>query len=118
MYKLMILIPSLDNLPEFEEHWPDFLHLVEQIPGLRQEATSHVQQVVFGRLDCAIVHELFFEDRQSLMDGLASPVGRQAAGTLHRITRKRAVLMLADHKQDNLENIQRYRPAKTDETTE
>lgn len=118
MHKLIILIPEIDRLPEFEDLWPDFLHQVEQMPGLRKEATSHIQHVVYGDIDCSMVHELFFDDYQSLLKGLASPTGRQAATTLHKLTRNRAVLMLADHKEDNPENIQRYQKVDKDEPGE
>ena len=118
MYKLIILIPGVEKLPDFGDHWPGFLHLVEQIPGLRREATSHVHNVVDGSLDCSMIHELFFDDQQALMDGLSSPVGRQAAGILHRITHNRAVLMLADHREDDMENILRAKAADNNERTD
>jgi len=119
MQKLIILIPAVEKLPEFDALWPQFLHLVEQIPGLKHEATSHVNHVVYGYLDCSMIHELFFDTQEDLFAGLDSPVGKQAAGILHRLTRQRAVLLLADHKEDKLENIQRYRkPGASDEPAE
>lgn len=115
MHKLIIQIPATEKLPEFDVLWPEFLHLVEQMPGLQREATSHIQHVVYGRLDCSMIHELFFQDYEALAAGLDSVAGRRAAGILHRLTRQQAILMIADHKEDNLENIQRYRPAAPDE---
>jgi hypothetical protein len=117
MHKLIILIPEMEKLFEYEELWPQFLHQAEQMPGLRKETTSRVNRVLSGNMNFSIVHEFFFEDHKSLIDGLASPTGRQAAAILHKIARNRAVLLLAEHSEDSIENIRRYRSEGSDETT-
>ena len=48
MYKLVILVEPLENWDHFEERWPEFLHLVETLPGLSREATSRVDVFLYG----------------------------------------------------------------------
>ena len=60
MYKLVILIKPLAEWDEFEAAWPQFLHLVEKMPGLRREATSRIDKTLFGDLRYSQIHELFF----------------------------------------------------------
>ncbi len=108
MYKLVILIPDPETLPDFFDHWPDFLHQVERLPGLRREATSHVQHVLFGSRDFQMIHELFFDNLDALQSALASEEGKRSAQILHQMTRGKVTLMVADHKEDELANIQRF----------
>lgn len=108
MHKLIILIESTAT-PDFHEFWPRFLHAAENIPGLRREATSRVSQVLFGEMQCAMIHELFFDSYTSLQTGLASAPGKEAGRLLQEMTRGRVWLLIADHSEDNLENIRRYK---------
>ena len=109
MYKLVIMIPDPETLPEFFDHWPDFLHQVERLPGLRREATSHVMHVLFGSGEYQMIHELFFDNLETLQAALASEEGKRSALILHQMTRGKLTLMVADHKEDEIENIQRFR---------
>ncbi len=108
MYKLMILIPNPETLPDFFDQWPTFLRQAEQLPGLRREATSHIQHLLYGDADTSMIHELFFETLDILQLALASVQGKQAAGTLHQMTRGKVTLMIADHKEDDIENIRKF----------
>ena len=108
MHKLVILIFSTRN-PQFDTRWPEFLHAAERIPGLRREATSHVNRLLFGELRCEMIHELFFDSFTDLESGLNSPEGYQAGQTLQSITGGRMVLLLADHSEDDLEHIHQYK---------
>jgi hypothetical protein len=108
VHKLVILIETSAD-PHFDQLWPQFLHRAESIPGLRREATSRVSQVLFGNLVCDLMHELFFDSRAALQQGLSSPEGQEAGRLLQGMTRGRMVLLMAEHTEDNLENIQRYR---------
>jgi uncharacterized protein (TIGR02118 family) len=107
MYKLVILIEMPEDLT-FDEHWPQFLHLVERIPGLRREATSRVDRVAYGKGEISMIHELFFESAQALQRGLSSPAGKAAGRLLQEMTAGRVTLLFADHKQDELENIRKF----------
>ncbi len=109
MYKLIILIEST-NTPDFHDSWPRFLHAAESMPGLRREATSRVNRVLFGDLQCALVHELYFDTYPALQSGLASDSGKKAGRLLQEMTGGSVRLLIADHAEDNLENIRKYRP--------
>ena len=106
MYKLIILLPGPEGLPE---DWHLFLHQAEVLPGLRREATSHVLHPLYGESDVVILHELFFDDLAALEKALASPNGTEAAKILHSITKGRVTLLIAEHKEDAIENIHKFR---------
>ena len=105
MHKLIILIPGSDGLPA---DWHVFLRQAEMLPELRREATSHVLTSLYGEADYSIIHELFFDDLPSLEKALGSDLGTRAAQTLHKITSGRVSLLVADHKEDELENIRKF----------
>ena len=107
MHKLIILVESTAT-PDFHEFWPRFLHAAENIPGLRREATSRISQVLFGDIQCSMIHELFFDSYASLQSGLASESGKEAGSLLQEMTGGRVRLLIADHSEDSLENIRRY----------
>ncbi len=113
MYKLIILVESTST-PGFHSLWPRFLHAAEDIPGLRREATSRVSQVLFGDLQCAMIHELFFDSYALLQAGMASETGKEAGRLLQELTGGRVKLFIADHSEDELENIRRYRAQSQD----
>jgi hypothetical protein len=108
MYKLIILLESTST-PGFHNFWPRFLHAAESIPGLRKESTSRISQVLYGDSSYALVHELFFNTLPALQAGLASPSGMEAGRLLQEMTGGRMKLLIADHSEDDLENIRRYR---------
>jgi uncharacterized protein (TIGR02118 family) len=108
MHKLIILIESTST-PGFHNFWPRFLHAAENIPGLRRESTSRISQVLYGDVQYALVHELYFDTLSALQAGLASPSGMEAGRLLQDLTGGRVNLFIADHSQDDMENIRRYR---------
>jgi hypothetical protein len=108
MYKLIILLEST-SMPGFHNFWPSFLHAAEGIPGLRRESTSRINQVLYGDASYSLVHELFFDTLPALQAGLASPSGMEAGRLLQEMTGGRLNLLIADHSEDDLENIRRYR---------
>lgn len=110
MHKLVILIHSLTDWSTFDKNWPEFLHLVESMPGIRREATSRVEEVLLGERPVTIMHELFFDDLEQTKVALASPQGRAAGKLLQRITSGRVELFLADHKEDDVENLRKSSP--------
>lgn len=115
MHKLIIMIEST-NTPDFNDFWPRFLHAAESMPGLRREATSRVNQVLYGDVQCALIHELFFDTYPALRSGLASDPGKEAGRLLQEMTNGGVRLLVADHTEDNLENIRKYRPQDDDAT--
>jgi uncharacterized protein (TIGR02118 family) len=109
MHKLVILIEMPDNPVALDESWPQFLHLAESMPGLRRETTSRVATTLYGQADYVLVHELYFNSLQAAQVAMASSEGRDAGRLLQSITAGRVVLFLADHKEDELENIFKYK---------
>lgn len=115
MHKLVILVESTAETAVFDEFWPQFLHLAESMPGLVREATSRIDRVLYGQLNCTLMHELFFENWAALQKAMASPQGVQAGQILQRMTQGRVILMLADHKEDEIANLEKYRQAASGE---
>jgi hypothetical protein len=113
MHKLIILIESTST-PGFYNLWPRFLHAAENIPGLRRESTSRINQVLYSDVKFAMIHELFFDTLPALQAGLASPSGEEAGRLLQEMTGGKVKLLIADHSQDELENIRRYRKSEPD----
>lgn len=113
MHKLIILIESTAT-PDFHVFWPRFLHAAESMPGLRSESTSRINQVLYGDLPCAMIHELFFDSYPALQVGLASEAGKEAGRLLQEMTGGRVRLLVADHSEDDLENIRKYRTMEQD----
>jgi len=113
MYKLIILIESTSE-PGFHNFWPRFLHAAENIPGLHREATARISQVLYGDAQFTLVHELYFDSLPALQAGLASPSGKEAGRLLQEMTGGRVKLFIADHSEDELENIRKYKKLEQD----
>lgn len=109
MHKLVIWIEPLADWERFEAEWPEFLRLAEALPGLRREATSRVEQFLYGNARCRWVHELFFDSLAEAESAMASAQGQAAGRRLQQMTGGRMTLFLAEHKEDDLANIQKYR---------
>lgn len=115
MHKLVILIEPPEDYAAFEETWPQFLHIAERMPGLRRESTSRVDGVLYGSVDCTIIHELYFDSQAAIQEAMSSPEGHAAGELLQRMTAGRMTLLYADHKEDNLENILKHRRPEPDD---
>lgn len=117
MHKLVILIESLPDQSAFDESWPQFLHAAEDMPGLMSESTSRVDVFLFGSYAVSMMHELYFDTAEQARAAMASPQGRLAGRLLQAMTGGKVTLFLADHKQDNLENIRKHVTAGLPEDT-
>jgi uncharacterized protein (TIGR02118 family) len=109
MYKLIILIEPPADSSSFDDSWPEFLNQAEQMPGLVREATVRVTHTLFGASQIHMIHELFFETQADLQAAMASPEGQASGQILQRITAGNMTLLVAEHREDDLENIKRYR---------
>lgn len=109
MHKLVILVQTPIDPDRFDELWPQFLHHAECMPGLRKEATSRVDNVLFGNQSYYLIHELFFDSLQAIQEAMSSQEGQSTGEVLQRMTDGRMTLLLADHKEDFIENILKYR---------
>ncbi len=112
MVKLVIMIERLENWDAFEASWPRFLHLAESMPGLRREATSRINSVLYGSIPVGMIHELYFNSLESAKGAMASAEGRAAGALLQGMTGGQMTLFLADHKEDDLANISKYTSSK------
>jgi uncharacterized protein (TIGR02118 family) len=109
MHKLVIMIETLEDTQAFEAKWPEFLHLVEAMPGLRREASSHVEHFLFGKTPYMQMHELFFDTFAGMENALVSAAGQNAGRLLQEMTGGRMALFFAEHKEDDLDNIRKHR---------
>lgn len=109
MHKLVILIHPSPAWQQNEEDWPQFLHQAEAMPGLRREATSRVERFLFGDKPVVHMHELFFDTLEAAESAMASFQGRQSGATIQRISGGQLTLFIADHREDDLANILKYR---------
>jgi hypothetical protein len=107
MHKLVILVEAQGDMQEFHDRWPEFLRLAEKMPGLLREATSQVEHFLVGRVEVALMHEMFFGTLGDLQAALNSTSGQEAGKTLQRITGGKVSLFFADHKEDELANFQK-----------
>ncbi|MBN1148003.1 MAG: hypothetical protein JXA78_12165 [Anaerolineales bacterium] len=115
MHKLVILIDDLDDWDALEAEWPRFLHNAEQMPGLLREATSRVVRPLYGNSSYLKMHELFFASLEQAEMALASSQGMAAGRLLQQMTAGRMTLFLAEHKEDDLENIRKYQRGDGDD---
>jgi hypothetical protein len=109
MHKLVILIESSGSSATLDDRWPDFLRLAENMPGLLRETTTRVDRLLYGDHDIGLIHELFFVSLDELQRAMASPQGQKAGQILQKITRGRMSLLIAEHKEDSIENLRKYR---------
>ena len=116
MHKLVILIPPMEDWTSFDEAWPQFLHLAESMPELRRETTSRVERMLYGGNEVAFIHELYFESQEEAQKAMTSSPGRAAGKLLQEMTQGRLTLFFADHKEDDLENIRKYKKLPEEET--
>jgi uncharacterized protein (TIGR02118 family) len=115
MHKLVILVELPSNDTSFDETWPQFLSLSERMPGLIREATSRVEYILYGGFEPALLHELYFESVEAIRRAMSSPEGQAAGEVLQRMSGGRLTLLIAEHQEDELENIRKYRE-QTDES--
>ncbi|HEX9028433.1 MAG TPA: EthD family reductase [Anaerolineales bacterium] len=114
MHKLVILIESSADWNRVEESWPEYLHQAEAMPGLRREATSRVEQFLYGAHSYALTHELFFDSLEAARQAMASPQGKAAGRLLQTMTAGQVILFFADHLEDDLNHIRQYRSVDSD----
>ncbi len=107
-HKLVILIENKEDWQSFEAEWPKFLHLAESMPGVQKEAISRVENALYGQ-SYMKMYELYFDSREIAERALSSSQGQQAGKLLQTITKGSMSLFIAEHKEDNMANIKRYK---------
>ena len=109
MYKLMIIMPPDIEEPALNPAWPEFLHAAESMPGLIREATVRAAASLYGELEIGTVHELYFDTLADLQDAMRSSEGLAAGEIIQQITQGQMTLLIAEHREDVIENLLRYR---------
>lgn len=109
MHKLVILIAPQTDPQAFQSQWPLFVRQSEAMPGLRRVASSQVQNFLFGEQSCVQMHELFFDSGEAALDALSSPEGQQAGRLLQEITGGQVTLFLAEHREDDMKRLRKFR---------
>jgi uncharacterized protein (TIGR02118 family) len=109
MYKLMIIVPPNIITHDFNDGWPEFLHQAESMPGLLREASVRVSGSLYGDLEIDMIHELYFETLADLQNAMSSPEGLAAGEIIQQLTQGQMTLLIAEHREDNVENLRRYR---------
>jgi uncharacterized protein (TIGR02118 family) len=109
MYKLVIAFLSPLARAGFEQGWQKFLGMAEQMPGLRKEVVSDIDELVFGpaSLSYKKIHELYFDSRPDLEAALTSEQGQKAGKWLHSFTQGRFLLMIAKHMEATPEQFKK-----------
>jgi hypothetical protein len=109
MYKVMIIVPPNIITPDFDAGWPEFLHQAESMPGLLREATVRVAGSLYGSHEIDMIHELYFETLVDLQNAMSSPAGLAAGQIIQQLTQGKMTLLIAEHREDNIENLRRFR---------
>lgn len=117
MHKLVILFDMPEDWQAFDDTWPQFLHQVEEMPGLRREAFCRVESFFFGSCRIVQMHELFFDSFDEAQQAMASPEGQAAGQLLQAMTGGRMSLFIADHKEDDLSRIKQFKTKPANEAT-
>jgi uncharacterized protein (TIGR02118 family) len=109
MYKVMIIVPPDVITHDFDAGWPEFLHQAESMPGLLREASIRVAGSLYGGHEIDMIHELYFETLENLQEAMSSPEGLAAGQIIQQLTQGQMTLLIAEHREDNVENLRRYR---------
>jgi len=73
-----------------------------------------VEQFLYGTTAISQMHELFFNTKPEAERALSTPPGQQQEQLLQQITGGMVSIFFAEHKEDDLENIRKYKsPSKS-----
>ncbi len=114
MYQLVLLIPTSVNLEKFDETWPSFLRVAEQMPGLIKESISRVDQIIYGSEFISRIYTFTFPDQETLEKALVSKPGGSAGRLIHDLTGGKVILLTAKYQEDLLNHIQSFSSPEND----
>jgi uncharacterized protein (TIGR02118 family) len=101
MHKLMLVFKRLGDTLALEERWSqEFVPLAEKMPGLRRIAIARIVERPDGLVDTHMVHELYFDDLESLRRAMVSDEGQAAGQALMSFASGRVTMYLAEHLED------------------
>ena len=102
MHKLMLLFRRPDDVDGFEQRWShEFVPRAEKMPGIRRVTVSRIHGGPSGAADLHLVHELFFDDVDSLQRALTSPEGTEAGRALMDVAANFVSLCFAEHLEED-----------------
>jgi uncharacterized protein (TIGR02118 family) len=101
MHKLIVIFDQPQDPLAFLTGWQAFLQMAEQMPGLRRETVSLIENMIFGedRPRPFKIQEFYFDDYVALDAALASEAGQQAGQWLHQFTGGKFTLLTAPHQE-------------------
>ncbi|MFP3854935.1 MAG: EthD family reductase [Anaerolineales bacterium] len=103
MYKLILVFRALEgvNMDAIEHRWShEFVPQVEQMPGLRRVSISRVHRTITPEANIHLIHELYFDDLESLDEAMSSEIGQQAGQLLMAIAGGVVRVYFAEHLED------------------
>ncbi|MGA9533494.1 MAG: EthD family reductase [Anaerolineales bacterium] len=101
MHKLILLFHKPDDVDQFEQRWShEFVPTAEAMPALRRVSISRIHGGLSPDSDIYLVHELYFDDRRSLEEAMASAEGQHAGKLLVSIVGDKVDVLFAEHLED------------------
>ena len=101
MYKLIALFTQPAEVEKFEMRWShEFVALAEKMPGLRRATVSRIEGGPAGPSPYQLIHEFFFDDKDTLLAAMTSPEGTAAARCLMDLAADNVTLMFAEHLEE------------------
>jgi len=105
MHKLVILIHRSPQAETLERRWSDgFVPAAERLPGLRRVVVTRPVGAPASTPRFQLIHELFFDDLDSLQAAMTSPDGQAAGRALMEFASAEAELFFAEHLEMELES--------------
>jgi uncharacterized protein (TIGR02118 family) len=97
MVKLIALYRPAADAAEFERYYREtHLPLAMRVPGLRKCEVAWVYQGLGGPARYRLVAELYFDDREALQRGLASPEGQAVSADVGKFAAEIIHVVLSD----------------------
>ena len=103
MYKLILVFLALEgvDMDAMEDRWSrEFVPKAEQMPGLRRVSISRVHRPITPEANIHLIHELYFDDVDSLDAAMNSEIGQQAGRMLMDIAGGVVRVYFAEHLED------------------
>ncbi|WP_044639833.1 EthD family reductase [Risungbinella massiliensis] len=97
MVKLVAIYRQPENKEEFDRHYKE-VHapLAAKMPGLLKMEVNRVYGTPMGESDLYLIAEMYFENQETLEQGLASSEGRAAGKDLMGFAKKLVTMHFAE----------------------
>ena len=106
MHKLVVVLRRAADPEALERNWSEyFVPLAERMPGVRRVVVGRTVGAPGLLPDILLVHELHFDDLDSLRRAMVSPEGQAAGRALMSFAASRADLFFAEHLQMDLPGV-------------